>query len=267
MNRRNFISAAAVAAIAAEATLPAAAAPESQESPELIAAHKRLIAAQDEFAAAEDALEWLLDEWSHVWPLAPEELLLAADVHLYGSAGGAYEKNILGGYMIRDTSTLTTRFRSAKQRAETPETCFALDTVEWAETRFAAVSKSPVKGRTAKSLARNQADRAAYIAQQQKLIAIARAYEDETKRVRELAGVDAAHARKDAAFVEICAARSEIAMLPAVTREGIRIKATVLLEFWDKTTGPSGKPNPKDIVGQTHMLLRTVLEMSGGRLG
>ncbi|MFX7329178.1 hypothetical protein ABTI69_20540, partial [Acinetobacter baumannii] len=54
---------------AAVAALPAEAAP--AENPELIAAYERFVAARAERAAAEDALEWLADEWRHLWPLAP----------------------------------------------------------------------------------------------------------------------------------------------------------------------------------------------------
>ncbi len=45
------------------------------ENRDLLVAFKRLQSAQRELWDAEDALVWIADEWRHLWPLAPEELL------------------------------------------------------------------------------------------------------------------------------------------------------------------------------------------------
>lgn len=56
----------AVTAIQVEAASPAVVV----ENPDLLAAYVRLQDAQAELHAAKDALEWIADEWRHLWPLA-----------------------------------------------------------------------------------------------------------------------------------------------------------------------------------------------------
>jgi hypothetical protein len=73
------------------------------ENPELLKAYKALQDARTEEAKAKDALEWLVDEWRHLWPLAPEALLGGANADRYGRDDNNAERDIAGRYLKRDT--------------------------------------------------------------------------------------------------------------------------------------------------------------------
>lgn len=126
--RRKFLAGAAVASLpvtagasAAATAIQAEAATSAPiaENPELLAAYARLQDAQFELREAKDSLEWIADEWRHLWPLAPEELLGPADADRHmGHAVG--ETDIIGNFILRDCSTLTKRlspqFRKVDRR-------------------------------------------------------------------------------------------------------------------------------------------------------
>ncbi|MDX3930301.1 MAG: hypothetical protein QHC90_31575, partial [Shinella sp.] len=176
------------AVVAAAAAIPPAAvevaASGMQENPELLAAYKRFKAARAEVAAAKDALEWLVDEWRHRWPLAPEELLCCANAHVFGgTAHENAERDIAGNFLIRDTSSLTKRF-TREMRQKTPETCFSIVSAKEAEERLAEWRQQTPAGRTEKALARNRAYRDDAIQRWQRKLELAREYEAETARLR-----------------------------------------------------------------------------------
>lgn len=68
------------------------------ENPDLLQAHERMIAARTELADAKSALEWIADEWRHLWPLAPEELLGGANA---GFSDTTAERDIVGNRVAR----------------------------------------------------------------------------------------------------------------------------------------------------------------------
>ena len=103
------------AAMGAIATLPAIggataalAAPGAIEAPELLQAVEAFHAALAERKAAEDALDWIADEWRHHWPLAPEEITVP---RAFGWE--EKEKDIAGRKLIRRTRMTAPRIVAA----------------------------------------------------------------------------------------------------------------------------------------------------------
>ena len=121
------------------------------ENPELISAYDKFCDACAELKEAQDTLEWLADEWRHQWPLAPEELLLGANAQ-----DGRYtmpaERDIIGRYLVRDTSDLTKRL-APKFRRENWKTCFVIRTANEERQRLERLRRSTPTGRTEKALA------------------------------------------------------------------------------------------------------------------
>jgi hypothetical protein len=235
LNRRQMLTgiAAASASVAVVATpSPAKSATVTnlpEENPDLLQAHADLLAARAEQEEAKAALEGLADEWKHRWPLAPEELLEGANAQSGYGVGKNAERDILGRYLMRDTSVLTKRF-TAKQHQETPRTCFYLLTAARAEEVISNLEKCTPSGRTEKSLARNRADLDEGIRSCRNRLPVAKAYEAETARLRMMSGVDAAKERIRQAELKIDNLASDISYLPALTQEGINIKADALAE-------------------------------------
>ncbi len=197
-----------------------------QENPDLLRAYDEFLAARAEAAAAEDALEWLADEWKHLWPLAPEELLLGANAQYHSSKDSA-ERDIIGRYLIRDTSMLTTRM-SRTHRQETPQTCFAVLSSSQAMETLDGWKRHIPKGRTEKSLASNRAFMEKAIETFERKLALAEKYEAETDSLRRAAGVDDAKNRVAATRGKLHRAEHEVSLIPAFTLEGLRIKAEAI---------------------------------------
>lgn len=236
ITRRNLLkqspavlAVAAVPASAAVAALPAEAAP--IENSELIAAYDRFLAAKAEVAAAEDALEWLADEWRHRWPSAPEEILGFANA---AEKDGGYfkdmidaERDIAGRLVFRDTAALTKRL-SKKQRQETTRACFGvykpnglLNSIKgWEQPRTA---------RTETALTKKLADQKRILQKYREKLRLSEIYHAECARLREASGVEQVKRRIEAAKVELDRACSGVSYVPARTAEGLRLKAAVLL--------------------------------------
>ncbi|PYE98898.1 secreted protein [Rhizobium sp. PP-F2F-G38] len=233
--RRNFLGGAALAgATAAAGAGPAIACAPMEpvltasvaENHDLLEAYDRLKAALAERDEANLALEWIADEWRHLWPLAPEELLGGANAHSIG--GNSYaERDIIGRYLMRDTSSLTKRF-SPKLRMEMPTACFAVATEEQANENLDRWTKSAPKGRTEKALGRSRITRDRFIANARHKAALAREYEQETRRLRDAAGVEKARRRIMRAKASVKAICEEISLIPARSPEGFRIKAQAI---------------------------------------
>lgn len=223
------VAAGAVAAVAATSTV-ALAGQGAQENPELLEAYAEYSAAQADVAAGNDALEWLADEWKHLWPLAPEELLEGANAHNRASyiEGPPAECDILGRPLMRETAGLTKRLTSA-QRVDCATTCFTLQTESNARKRLANWQAHIPKGRTEKSLAKAHATKARFISQLTRQLELAREYEAETARVRAASGVEAMQEQVIAAEARRLAACAAISRFPAYTGQGLRIKAESLL--------------------------------------
>jgi hypothetical protein len=262
MSRRQMLTgiAAASASVAVVATpAPAkAAAASTAENPELLQAHAELLAARAEHEQAKTALEWLVAEWRHLWPLAPEDLLGGANAHSPYGSGGNPERDIAGRFLLRDTSVLTKRF-NAKRRAKAEETCFHVITSEDAQERLASWKKCTPVGRTEKSLARNRAYREDMIRKYRGLIPVAKAYEEETARLRAASGVDAAKERTWSSSVKADRAASKISRIPAFTPAGLAIKGEVLAAnpVFASAIGDLG------FFGEVARFVQSVLDMGG----
>ena len=207
---------------------------EIDENPELVDAWKEFRAAETEYYASKGALSWLADEWKHLWPLAPEEILGNANAHIHGSYSDDIERDIIGRPMMRDTSVLTKQL-SKEFRQKSRETAFFIDQPDKLAERIREFRKSKPRGRTPRSLERNRKWRKEAMANMQNRLHVARAYHAETRRIRALAGVDAAKQRIKTAEDRFDAAAVAVSKVPSRTLVGLRLKADVLsgaLERW-----------------------------------
>lgn len=215
----------AAAPASAAVVLPAKAAP--AENPELIAAYDRFLAARAEVAAAEDALEWLVDEWRHRWPSAPEEILGGSNADCgAGQWGETAERDIAGRFIRRDTADLTKRM-TRKMRERTPCTCFSVETPECIEGVIRGWER-PRSGRTAAALARNVAEQQRVLAKYRAMLPLSQAYYAETAALRAASGVEAVKDRISAAKSEFRAAAFAVSKAQAITPAGLCMKAEAL---------------------------------------
>ncbi|MBA5802117.1 hypothetical protein [Rhizobium changzhiense] len=229
------------------------------ENPELISAYEKFYDACAELKEAQDALEWLADEWRHQWPLAPEELLLNANAQDNRHSTAA-ERDIIGRFLLRDTSTVTKRL-SREFREKTRQTCFTLITSEKARELLDRWERHAPKGRTEKSLARNLAFREEAIKECTRDIALAERYEAQTARLRTISGVDAAQARVRDASTRMRKAADEVSRCDARTMAGLGMRAdalTVTASDLMKLTESDGTP-----LGQLARLVKSVAEVAG----
>lgn len=231
----------AVTAIQAEAAAPSVVA----ENPDLLAAYARLQDAQAELHAAKDALEWIADEWRHVWPLAPEELLgyHSADRH---SGTGEPERDIIGRFLYRD----------AKGRRND---CFSVETSDDAQWWIDNFRRRKARGRTPETLRKSQEviDRCLRVHERQLDLAIA--YQKQTTELREAAGVNRAQHRLDTArnaFFDACSALSKI---PAFGLEGLLIKAEAI----NATGYMDGFKRSEGVFGEMARFIQQVVDMGG----
>lgn len=188
--------------------------------------------AQADLAKVNSELEWIAAEWKHLWPLAPEELLGMPFAHRYVAphCGAKAERDIAGNFMMRDVTTLRARL-SKKRRAEGGTECFGVATSDSVAEDLARWRANVPKGRTAKSLAKNQKFRLERIRLLERNHALALAYEAETARLRQVSGADAAAERFDH-FTAASYALSEAVMRqPANTLEGLAAKAELLVSL------------------------------------
>ncbi|MBX4931304.1 hypothetical protein [Rhizobium bangladeshense] len=196
------------------------------ENPELVTAYQEFDVACTELKRAHDELEWLADEWRHQWPLAPEELLLGANAQ-DGRYPGPAERDIIGRYLVRDTSELTKRL-SPKFRRGNPKTCFAIRTADEERKHLEGWRQSTPNGRTEKALARNRAYRIKAIKECELRIQLAERYEAETSRLRKVSGADAAKLRVAKADTRLLAAANDVSQCQARTLAGLGMKADAL---------------------------------------
>lgn len=212
----------AVTTIQAEAATPAPIA----ENPDLLAAYGRLQDAQVELREAKDALEWIADEWRHRWPLAPEELLLGANANRRGCSDGA-ERDIVGRFLVRDTSVLCARF-SKRQRQEMPTSCFFVMSPAYAAETLETLRSRTPRGRSEKALAKSRAELEDAIQRFEHKLVLAQEYETNTATLREAASVHAAKQRIKEAETRLAVISSQISKIPAFTHDGLVIKADAL---------------------------------------
>ncbi|MBB2678703.1 UNVERIFIED_ORG: hypothetical protein M2312_002206 [Rhizobium esperanzae] len=229
------------------------------ENPELIAAYDAFDVACAELKEARDSLEWLADEWRHQWPLAPEELLLGANAQ-----DGRYilpaERDIIGRYLVRDTSDLTKRL-APKFRRENRKTCFVLRTADEERDLLKRWVQSKPTGRTEKALERNRAYRIKAIQECELRIQLAEQYEAETARLREVSGADAARQSVRDADARLRKAADDVSKCEARTLIGLGMKADALTV----TTGELLKLTKSDAtpLGQLSRFVTSVAEVAG----
>lgn len=226
--RRTFLGGIAAASIPVGAGAVLSATPSSfgasaKENPELLAAYGRFRAARDEVAAAKDALEWLADEWRHLWPLAPEEIL--GHAHADRNTAGA-ERDIAGRIIFRDTNEVTKRM-TRRWREENPSVCFSVHTPDWFQYDIDKWEK-PRTGKTAMALARNRATQARVLDEYRNKQRLSEEYHAETARLRAASGVDKVKQRVKAAEAALSKACTDVSYEPAHTIEGLRLKAEAL---------------------------------------
>ncbi|MGO7836934.1 hypothetical protein [Rhizobium johnstonii] len=229
------------------------------ENPELIVAYQKFNDACAQLEEARNSLEWLADEWRHQWPLAPEELLHGANAQ-DGRGTMPAERDIVGRYLIRDTSELTKRL-APKFRRETRNTCFAICTANEERKLLQRWKKSTPTGRTEKALARNRAYRVKAIRECELRIHLADQYEAETARLRLVSGADAARLRVRGADILLQKAADEVSKCQACTVAGLRMKAdalTVTAGALMKITKSDDSP-----LGQIARFIESVAEVAG----
>jgi hypothetical protein len=227
------------------------------ENPDLLQAHDALIAARAEMAEAQDALTWLADEWRHLWPLAPEELLWGFNAHRDYGRNDKAERDIIGRFMMRDTADLTKRL-SRKYREKNEKQCFQVITSTEAEEYITNYSRQTPKGRTEKALDRNRVWLQDSIAIWEKRLDLALAYESETARLIEVSGVRQVQLRVAYADRQVFRCCAAISMIPAFTHEGLCIKARVLQsnELFGNTIATGG------ILAEIAQFIQSVLDVA-----
>lgn len=261
LTRRNFLATTAAASVPVASTAQTLPTPvAAQENPALVAAYETFMAARAELDDAKSALEWLADEWRHVWPLAPIELVWGANAH-DGRTQNA-ERDIIGRYLMRDASDFPA-WLPAKTRAECRTMCFSIDTAERAEMLLEAARRRKEIGRTEKATAKLRAERQAAIAEWEHKLSLAREYETETARIREAAGVDGAQQRISAARNALDLASDQLSAVPAFTMAGLHAKARALqMAGIGLFTGDA--LSSKNIIGDAARFLANFLEISEG---
>ncbi|TBH34602.1 hypothetical protein ELG66_01005 [Rhizobium leguminosarum] len=268
MSRRKLLlgmgaaSAAAAVAIAPDANGAAVGqgfSGDQAENPELIVAYQKFNDACAQLEEARNSLEWLADEWRHQWPLAPEDLLLGANAQ-----DGRYtmpaERDIIGRYVVRDTSGLTKRL-APKFRRENRKTCFVIRTGDEERELLKRWKRSTPTGRTEKALARNRAYRIKAIRECELRIQLADHYEAETARLRQVSGADAARLRVRDADILLQKAADEVSKCQACTVAGLAMKADAL----GVTAGALMKITKSDDspLGQIARFIESVAEVAG----
>ena len=239
--------------IQAEAATPAPIA----ENPDLLAAYDRLQVAQVELREAKDALEWIADEWRHLWPLAPEELLgpAGADRHMGHAVG---ETDIIGNFILRDCATLTTRLSPQFRKIDRRD-CFSIITSTEAQSWLEDFQQRKPRGRTPEALAQSQEVIERNIREYSQRVELARAYEKEIARLRKVAGVEEAKRRIEDAKEEFFAACSDVSKIPAFGPEGLLIKAEAI----NATGYMDGFTRSEGFVGEMARFVQQVIDMSG----
>jgi len=264
LSRRSLLAGITAAPAAALPALASAApaAIQVEENPALVAAWKAFRAAETEYYAAKDALEWLADEWKHLWPLAPEEILGVAEADIFHGPKDNAERDIIGRPIKRDRADLTKRL-SRKFREKGGQTCFAVDDPDELAERLAELKSREPRGRTERARQRYREWTNSLIAEDEMRLPLAREYRAETNRLREAAGVEAAKARIARAGEEFEAAAKQVGKEPARTVYGLSLKADTVVgtcDFWDL-------PRSKGFLGDARRLAEAIFDVipeSGG---
>jgi len=229
ITRRNLLKQSpAVLALTAIPTAGAGAVPcggsTQSENRDLLAAYERFISAREELAAANDALEWLVDEWRHRWPLAPEEILGCANVDEYTKEA---ERDIAGNVIFRKTAYLRQNLKRDFVEKH-PHTCFQVYPPEFLQEVIERWER-PRTGKTEKALARNIAEQRKVLSEYRHKLRISEQYHAEVARLRMASGVESVNQRLKASREALNRACVDVSNEPAFTVEGLRMKAAALM--------------------------------------
>lgn len=228
---------------------------EAPENPTLLAAYDGWLAAMEELADAKDDLAWLVDEWRHLWPLAPDEILRYANA---GEGDDNAERDIVGRRLIRETASIGKPY-SKEFRERWPKTCFAIFRAEEIAEDIASAKDRAVTGRTEKSREKNRKWRARYIAELETRLPLAEKYEAETARIREQSGVEGAKLRVKSAEQAAERAADAVSAASATTMLGVRLKAEVVVGETERVF----KRVPFGVLGDGYRLARALLDITG----
>lgn len=227
LNRRRLLLglAAASAAAAAFTVAPAAHSATPVENPELVRLGNAFAAIADEYRAARDARIAIIEKWSKVWPLAPDEIISDRQ---YGN--DPIERDLTGSGLHR-------------KGANRPLAIYTCDELDWYLTR----AKRILKGKTIdKRAVGGLPDRAAWEDGLDQLVAeytAAAKYEAEKARILRASGYEAANRRKEAAAKALIEAIDSIMAQSETTMAGVMIKAQALagwglVQDWQRLLTP-----------------------------
>lgn len=210
-------TAAAATVTVAQAATPAEAAEPiqlaaPQANPELIALFGDLKAAVAEKAAAKDAKEWLVDEWRHLWPLAPDEITYSG----FTDKSDESEVDLGGRPIVRRRETYARRVRGLDGLTRT----------------VVNIEEAIERSRTEKARQMRQR-RAVEWRHEHRL---GEEYYGQIERVKEASGIGKANARIAAAHREISRLSKEIMASSASSLSCLAIKAEAV-DIWCEATG------------------------------
>lgn len=250
ITRRNFLrNTAAAGAVGTTLVLPAAveadaANPQRLETTAdagLFDLIRQFDTAKAEVIRAQEDLEWLVDEWRHLWPLAPEELLRSANGGP-NSNGWTFEADIAGQPLYREPIGLCRKKWKKEFRERNEKACFFIDTYSGLKHWRDTIRDRPLSGKTERSRARNLASRNEALRLHERAMVLAKQYEAETARIREASGVEDAKQRVQDAKVAKVDLENRIFAFPVATLVGLRAKADIALRnrHVDLMRGASG---------------------------
>lgn len=259
ITRRQFIQTTAAVSIGAAA--PVIAAPNAEQStavpeasPDLREAYDQWRAAFIDLTNAKSDMEWLVDEWRHHWPLAPEPIVQRINL---STGDPDAERDLSGKLLQRDIADFGGRFaKFAKDNHGKANFC--IRSAADLEDSLAEAKARVVKGRTPRALENNRKYLARYVAGLEEQLQHARSYEAAIERVREESGVGAARRKIEAARRRVSDASEIVAGLPAVNAADLQLKAEVIVgEYERRFADPGGL----GIVSDGYWLARAVLEI------
>ncbi|WP_146148970.1 hypothetical protein [Pseudaminobacter soli (ex Li et al. 2025)] len=180
---------------------------EPQANPELVALVSKLRDAKAERDAAKDAKEWLVDEWRHLWPLAPEEITLRGCTEW----DDCREVDMAGSPVIRPGEKYARRLRSIK------------DLGWFIDFRTSHIEKA----RSEKA----RLQRIAKLDEEKRVLRLGEEYYTAIERVKDASGIHAADARIKTAGRAVTHLCKQIMAVQAKSPACLAIKAEAV-EVW-----------------------------------